>query len=772
MKRPVNQPNLQIQSLSETTSTKQQVLEKIQSEPLENLKAIIPDIPEHYNKAIIMENAEKILQGGQVPDFSDVVTESIIKTFGRPSMLIQAGLPVLNGDEVKKFKDLITNAENNLGLSSVIKAVGRIETDNLPDYTWVGTGWLFDDDLLFTNRHVAKIFTEKKGSSYNFRSFINKAVAPRIDFLAEYQSNAAAEFIITECLYISPDQAADVSVFRIRFDKPDDYSPLKLSELELKEREDIAVIGYPAYDSRINDLATMDRIYQHIYDVKRFAPGKVMKLYSEQGVGVHDASTLGGNSGSAVCSLESGKVLGLHFGGTEGIGNYFVTAPSLAKIIAQLPKSKPSHFFPTTATLQPGIEALLTEMVPRSCKLEKYLNVQVPSFKITGRMVAYASPDSTYAVTKQFFKQATESILIGIYDLSAAHMVILINDAIDRGVKVSLMLDIDSKKEQDIFDGLKRYGVTCVPAPSCASKEISYFSSSHEKVIVFDNHWTMIQSGNYSNNSIPFNEGDGQALTGFKTGNRDMGIAIESARLARFFKQILESDMRLELAAPTREALGIPLPETEFLIEAPAKRPDPLFPSQTFNFNHRVNIQPILSPDNYMSVIPDFLASAKTSIKIEQQYVRVNQPLIKKLLAAIPSGIEVQIIVAPPIGSAEKTLEEVRVMKETYGFQVCLLSKKHFVHCHNKLIIVDDEKVLISSQNWSDSAVSKNREAGVIIFEKEITAYYSKIFDADWTMSDTDISEGVDRAFSLSLESVSAQPGKFVRIEACDVQDV
>ncbi|MCW3110172.1 MAG: phosphatidylserine/phosphatidylglycerophosphate/cardiolipin synthase [Segetibacter sp.] len=705
-----------------------------------------------------------------MPDFSDAVTEALILTLGRPALFVSKGEPVLKGSDIEKWKDLINNSLQNLSLSGNIKSVGRIETNNLPGYTWVGTGWLFAEDLIMTNRHVARLFTENNGTSFSFQSFLNRIVEPRIDFLAEYENKNAAEFTITECIFISDDKEADVAVFRVSFDNAANYRPLLIQNVTLREREDIAVIGYPAFDSRVSLVEDMERIYQKIYDVKRFAPGKITKVYTTEGMGQHDASTLGGNSGSVVLSLETGKVLGLHFAGLERVGNYFVSAPKLKSIINRLPKSSKKTFISTTVTS--GLTDFFPEMVGRQCKLEPYNKVQVPSFKISGRMVTFASPDSTYAVTKRFFKSARESILIGIYDFSAEHMVTNILDAIERGVSVSLMLDIDSAKEQEVLNKLKKYGVECVPAPSCASKTVNYFASSHEKVIVIDNKWTFIQSGNYSNNSIPFNEGDGDASDGFKTGNRDMGIAIESAPLAKFFTSILRTDMQLELAGMAEESLDGVLPDAELLIEAPKRIPDPLFPSQIFNLDETVNIQPVLSPDNYMDVIPGFLATAKKSIKIEQQYIRVNQPMIQKLLSSIPKGIEVQIIVAPPIGKADKTMAEVATLQSDYGYNVRLLSKKHFVHCHNKLIIVDDSAVLVSSQNWSDFAVSKNREAGVIIYHKDITRYYSKIFDADWTMSDETVEESVPSIISPTLEAFASQPGKFVRIDACDIQEV
>src|SRR5262249_22279136 len=116
---------------------------------------------------------------------------------------------------------------------------------------------------------------------------------------------------------------------------------------------------------------------------------------------------------------------------------------------------------PVTATAA----ELDLELVPRGCKLKRYTKQPVQPFKVDGEIIRYDSPDSTLAVTKRLFDAATKSILVGIYDFTADYMKELLLHAMERGVKVSLMLDIDSKEEQELFDDLAEHGATCVPAP-------------------------------------------------------------------------------------------------------------------------------------------------------------------------------------------------------------------------------------------------------------------------------------------------------------------
>lgn len=70
--------------------------------------------------------------------------------------------------------------------------------------------------------------------------------------------------------------------------------------------------------------------------------------------------------------------------------------------------------------------------VNRLCDLDSYDKRSIPTVSVRGDIIAYASPDSTYAVTKTLFDAATKSILIGIYDFSASHIRQLVLDAMVR----------------------------------------------------------------------------------------------------------------------------------------------------------------------------------------------------------------------------------------------------------------------------------------------------------------------------------------------------
>ncbi len=84
----------------------------------------------------------------------------------------------------------------------------------------------------------------------------------------------------------------------------------------------IGVIGHPALNTAVDGEFPKNYGFGDAFGIKRFSPGLirakgVRDWYKATAVDVvfHDATTLGGNSGSCVLNLDSGQVVGLHFGG-------------------------------------------------------------------------------------------------------------------------------------------------------------------------------------------------------------------------------------------------------------------------------------------------------------------------------------------------------------------------------------------------------------------------------------------------------------------------
>jgi phosphatidylserine/phosphatidylglycerophosphate/cardiolipin synthase-like enzyme len=418
----------------------------------------------------------------------------------------------------------------------------------------------------------------------------------------------------------------------------------------------------------------------------------------------------------------------------------------------------------------------------RGCALRPYPpRAPIPTFKLGGECVAYASPDSTWAVTREMVDGATRTILIGIYDFTSGPVKELLLAARRRGVEVTLMLDVERSDEAAVFDELARAGVRCVAAPACTHPDPArrVFASSHEKVVVVDGEWTLVQSGNYSANGIPVNpEGGG---SGFVTGNRETGVAVHSPEIARFFTDLLLSDVALarETAdeTPLLQTEAAPAAPTLFLA-APATPPK-LFPRQRLEPSDGIEVLPVLSPDSYMDVVPPLLAGARASILIEQQYIKARQPATRELLGivrerldAVP-GLDVRIILGRVFDAGDR--KDIQALADDFGLRlgthVRLINTAHFVHCHNKMVLVDRADVLVGSQNWSDYALTRNREASLLFRSfGALAGYFGRIFEADWENASPELPPPFDPRAILSDAArgtqpvVPLEPGDFVHV--------
>jgi S1-C subfamily serine protease len=248
---------------------------------------------------------------------------AIILLEGRPALLIQ------DGDFPAPPQEWSRLTERRDRIREVIARSGRIEVEGHLDYEWVGTASLVAPTTLMTNRHVAQEFCSRQGATWAFR----QGMTSRIDFLGELGSTSTMEFEITGAIGIH--EKHDLALLRVERASSDGRvlpDPLAVAVSEPPDLfgRDVYVVGYPAMDSRRNEPARIRHIFEEVYDVKRLAPGRAVGYSTMYSAIEHDCSTLGGNSGSPVVDLETHQVIGLHFGGRFGVGNYAVPLWTLA----------------------------------------------------------------------------------------------------------------------------------------------------------------------------------------------------------------------------------------------------------------------------------------------------------------------------------------------------------------------------------------------------------------------------------------------------------
>lgn len=262
--------------------------------------------------------------------------EAVVLETGRPVLTIVNGRPILqfSDPESEVWRNRLQEADARL--APAIAAVGRIEVEGLPDFSWVGTGALVWDDVVVTNQHVAHYFAERLDGKPVIR--LNDGgdeMLPSIDFLEEEGRNASQSFSIVEVLHLEDDKEPDIALLRVEpADGRELPPPLKLFSGSITKGQQVAAIGYPAFDSRTRHIELIEKLFGQVYDKKRLSPGQIMD--PREDLVVHDCSVLNGNSGSAVVDLATGHMVGLHFTGEFGKANYAVPASVVREHLRRL----------------------------------------------------------------------------------------------------------------------------------------------------------------------------------------------------------------------------------------------------------------------------------------------------------------------------------------------------------------------------------------------------------------------------------------------------
>jgi endonuclease G, mitochondrial len=321
----------------------------------------------------------------------DPPLEAIILRLGRPVLLVQ-------GDDVA-LDDLGTDTWRTrlepalTGIRAAVRSVGRIELAGNPQFDWVGTGWVVADEVIVTNRHVAEVFARRVGERFEFRSSFLGQMEARLDFLAEHQRDSAAEFRLVEVLHIEDDRGPDMAFLRVDWASSPAGQPRPPIALApgLEPSASVAVIGYPAKDTRTRIPEEMDRIFGNVYDVKRLAPGEVTGLLEQGRFVNHDCTTLGGNSGSVVLDLEHGNAVALHFAGREEVRNYAVSAPVVLARLQQVLATTSVPGTVVTPPPEPGTPRA-EQLAGRNGYDENFLAARVPHPSLSPELADAVAP--------------------------------------------------------------------------------------------------------------------------------------------------------------------------------------------------------------------------------------------------------------------------------------------------------------------------------------------------------------------------------------------
>lgn len=274
-----------------------------------------------------LEEAVDRLRKGRTDLTAPTYTEAIVMRTGYPSLLVQNG--TFEQPKLPHWRERLV--PKRAGIDRAIANVGRVDLVNDPNNKWIGTGWRVNEDTFVTNRHVAEYFARRRSGGW----VLAPGIKVYMDLREEHQSDEQLELFVSSILHIEPTGLPDVAIIRVDSTALKNMADPVSLQIGGSQPETIGVIGYPAKAVRDNPVDVMDLYFNDIYNVKRFAPGQIMDADHSTTVFTHNATTLGGNSGSVIIDVDTGCAIGLHYAGSALTQNYAVKIDAVADILAR-----------------------------------------------------------------------------------------------------------------------------------------------------------------------------------------------------------------------------------------------------------------------------------------------------------------------------------------------------------------------------------------------------------------------------------------------------
>ena len=258
---------------------------------------------------------QKVANDGSPTNLTDLevsALEAIIEVTGRPAQRYSNGrvqsIKGALGDNVH-WQVIIATARSDINTASA--SVGKIAiTNNFGLAEGLGTGWRTHDNLIVTNRHVALDLVSNPTDPVSAWK-LDAGKKSFIDFAATDNSAGAKSFTISDLVFV----AADIDLAILSITSAAATLPKSLTvnwAPESLDGREIYVVGHP-FRRRASELVVS--VFGVADGTKRWSPGYVKRIASEEPLLEHDCSTLGGNSGSCVFTTDTHEVVGVHFGG-------------------------------------------------------------------------------------------------------------------------------------------------------------------------------------------------------------------------------------------------------------------------------------------------------------------------------------------------------------------------------------------------------------------------------------------------------------------------
>ena len=285
--------------------------------------------------------------------------------------------------------------------------------------------------------------------------------------------------------------------------------------------------------------------------------------------------------------------------------------------------------------------------------------------------------------------QAKKSLRLAAYRLSDPEVIKALVTAAGKGIDVTLLVEPDFEKNErseniaSPLDVLKAHNKIKVHHLS------KKFKQSHHKVIIVDEQWAMVSSGNLDAESFDGINKPAENL--IEKPARDFSITVTEPEMVKEIITVFDADIKDEAVTPSHPQL-------------------------------------VWGPDTQRKTFLTMIRSAKKTIHIYQQSIQ-DEEIAKALAEAAKKGVKVELLMIPfPFNKkADYNVPNQDLIRKAGGVvHLC-----NHLYIHAKAMVIDEEVMYIGSCNCYAPSLDETRELGVITNDKTQITKVLSVFEAD-----------------------------------------
>jgi cardiolipin synthase len=407
-----------------------------------------------------------------------------------------------------------------------------------------------------------------------------------------------------------------------------------------------------------------------------------------------------------------------------------------------------------------------------------------------GLGISWSFPDSAHAIPAQFglspdhsqellvrtIASAKRKLDINIYEFDSPTIADAIVERVRAGVRVRLLAETRlangeysapmRSRLRQILAAIRQQRARSPKGGDLGSGvflkfDTTRFRFNHAKFLIVDRERILVSSENFKDSGHP---------TPGTVGNRGWEVVVTDQKLASELEAIFESDIDTS-HDDVRQARSIPSGGREpGPASPPQRRSIAAIPSRT----GQVDSATLITAPAALDPLVDLIRSATTRLEIQFMSLPENwgqdpSPLVTEIIDAAYRGVDVRVLLNKPFGVKDLKNVETATLLETYGqCETGLNISARIIDAramgvkvlHNKGILVDGQRTLVSSINGTQNSVTNNREVAVLLEGAEAASYYGGAFDFDWKASPEILPYECD--LSLSKPERFRSPGRSI----------